>query len=155
MTQHSHDLEFGTAFTPKFDDKGLITAVTVDGETGLVLMVAHMNAEAIDATLSTGIATYWSRSRGKLWVKGETSGTRQIVREIRVDCDQDALVLRVDVEGAGVSCHNGFKSCFYRTLMPHAVKSDPAKPGTSPDQGTLLLDEALERVDPASLYPTG
>lgn len=143
VTQHRHQLEFGTAFTPNFDDKGLVTVVTVDAETGLVLMVAHMNASAIEATLTTGVATYWSRSRGKLWVKGETSGTRQIVREVRVDCDQDALVLTVDVEGAGVSCHNGFKSCFYRTVVP------AGSAGSS-----LILDDALERVDPATLYPS-
>lgn len=136
-------LEFGTALSPKFDDKGLVTAVTIDAQSGTVLMVAHMNDEALKATMSSGVATYWSRSRGKLWVKGETSGTRQIVKEIRIDCDQDALVIAVDVEGAGVSCHNGFTSCFYRT-----VEKDP----TAAYGGKLSTDSHMHRVDPKELY---
>ena len=99
---------------PKFNKDGLIAAVAQDAATGEVLMLAWMNAEALEKTISTGRATYWSRSRGALWVKGETSGHVQQVLEIRVDCDQDAVVLIV--EQSGGACHTGRKSCFYRTV---------------------------------------
>lgn len=113
---HSHDLEEGTAFTPRFDASGLITAVVTDAVDGHLLMVAHMNQEALNLTLSTGIAHYWSRSRQTLWKKGETSGNLQAVVELRTDCDQDALWLRVRVAGDGPTCHTGRRSCFYRTV---------------------------------------
>jgi len=108
------DIERGTAFLPKFDANGLLTAVVTDAGNGRLLMVAHMNREAIDATLATGDATFWSRSRKRLWKKGETSGHVLKVREIRVDCDQDALW--VIAEPAGPACHTGAASCFYRRL---------------------------------------
>lgn len=99
---------------PKFDANGLIAAIAQDAETGEVLMLAWMNAEALAATIETGRATYWSRSRQQLWVKGETSGHTQKVVEIRIDCDQDAVLLRV--QQAGGACHTGRPSCFYRTI---------------------------------------
>ncbi|MCW7076992.1 MAG: phosphoribosyl-AMP cyclohydrolase [Candidatus Syntropharchaeales archaeon] len=97
----------------KYDDNGLITAVAQDHLTGEVLMVAYMNAEALRMTLKTGIVHYWSRSRSKLWKKGESSGHVQTVKEILVDCDGDALLLKVEQKGG--ACHTGYKSCFYRT----------------------------------------
>ena len=105
--------ETGPDFLPKFDHAGLVTAVVTD-RAGALLMVAHMNAEAIAATRATGEATFWSRSRARLWKKGETSGNVMRVAEIRVDCDQDALWLIVDP--AGPACHTGAPSCFYRRL---------------------------------------
>ena len=110
----NQDREQGSAFLPKFDAAGLVTAVVTDQASGAVLMVAHMNREAIDATIATGQATFWSRSRGQLWRKGETSGHVLNVVEIRVDCDQDALW--IIAEPAGPACHTGEPSCFYRVL---------------------------------------
>jgi phosphoribosyl-AMP cyclohydrolase len=102
-------------FRPDFaKGDGLVTAVTVDADSGEVLMVAFMNAEAYDATLATGTVHYWSRSRGDLWKKGETSGNIQRLVELRADCDADALVVRVVQEGP--ACHEGYRSCFYRTV---------------------------------------
>lgn len=99
----------------KFDDRGLVTAVAQDYASGEVLMLALMNREALEQTLERRVACYWSRSRGKLWVKGETSGHLQRVREIRVDCDLDAVVLKV--EQTGGACHTGYRSCFYRSVQ--------------------------------------
>jgi phosphoribosyl-AMP cyclohydrolase len=110
----TQDREQGTAFLPKFDDKGLMTAIAVDRESHEILMVAFMDAEALAKTRETGLAHFHSRSRGKLWLKGETSGHFLKVREIRVDCDQDALVMLVNPEGP--ACHTGARSCFYRRL---------------------------------------
>jgi len=107
-------IEEGTKFSPKFDDKGLITAIAQDSKTGQVLMVAYMNRAALDMTIQTGYATYFSRSRQKLWKKGEESGHLQKVEQILVDCDQDCIILKVSV-GAG-QCHAGYQSCFYRRL---------------------------------------
>ena len=101
-------------FAPRFDGAGLITAVAVDAVSGEVLMLAHMDAEALAKTRETGLAHFHSRSRGRLWMKGESSGHTLRVVEIRVDCDQDAIVLRV--EAAGPACHTGARSCFYRVL---------------------------------------
>lgn len=109
-------LEEGSAFTPRFDGAGLVTAVVTDAGDGAVLMLAHMNAEALALTLETGVAHYWSRSRGEIWKKGETSGNVQHVVEMRTDCDQDAVLLRVNVAGANATCHTGRRSCFYRTV---------------------------------------
>ena len=106
--------ETGKTFMPKFDDKGLLSAVVVHHETREVLMVAFMDAEALEATRASGIAHFHSRSRGKLWKKGETSGHVLDVQEILVDCDQDALVLYC--RPAGPTCHTGAPSCFYRLL---------------------------------------
>lgn len=108
--------EQGTVFMPRYDSAGLVTAVVVDHATGHVLMLAHMDAEAIEATRKTGLAHFHSRSRGRLWMKGETSGHVLRVIEIRVDCDQDALEVRVDP--AGPACHTLAPSCFYRRLAP-------------------------------------
>ncbi len=94
---------------------GLVTAVVQDAESGDVLMVAFMNADAWQRTLETGVATFWSRSREKLWIKGESSGHKLMVKEILTDCDQDAVVLKVEALGPGV-CHEGYRSCFYKTL---------------------------------------
>lgn len=110
-------LEEGDLFTPRFDAAGLITCVTVESGTGAVLMVAHMNEEALRETLRTGIVHYWSRSRGALWRKGDTSGQVQRLASMRTDCDQDALLLSVDVGGDGGCCHTGRQSCFYREVV--------------------------------------
>lgn len=103
-------------FKPKFDAEGLMAAVAVDADNGEVLMTAYMNREALEATRKTQRATFYSRSRKKLWVKGETSGNFLAVEEIRVDCDQDCLVLRVKLPKGGAACHTGERSCFYRKL---------------------------------------
>ena len=110
------DVEKGDTFQPKFDADGLIGAIATDKSSGEVLMFAFMNAEALTATIETGYAHFWSRSRAKLWKKGEESGNLLKVAEIRVDCDQDVLLLVCGVEGQGVACHTGAKSCFYRRL---------------------------------------
>ena len=107
----------GPEFLPKFDADGLATCVTIDAERGDVLMVAHMNAQALEATLATGIVHYFSRSRGALWRKGDTSGQIQTLVEMRIDCDQDALLAFVRVGGDGGACHTGRRSCFYRRVV--------------------------------------
>lgn len=108
------DLENGTLLTPRFDANGLIAAVATHAETGEVLMLAWMNSEALRRTLDSGEAHYWSRSRNELWHKGATSGQVQVVDEIRIDCDQDAVWLKVYPQGDGGACHTGARSCFYR-----------------------------------------
>lgn len=110
------DIEQGSVFRPKFDADGLIGAIVTDHVSGTVLMFAWMNEEALRLSLDTGIAHFWSRSRKRLWRKGEESGNTLAVREARVDCDQDAIWLKVTVNGAGVACHTGALSCFYRAL---------------------------------------
>jgi len=112
-----HDNEEGAVFAPRFDSSGLVTAVVTDARDGQLLMVAHMNADALKLTLDTGIAHYWSRSRKSLWKKGETSGNLQTVVEMRTDCDQDALWLKVTVASDGLTCHTGRRSCFYRKVV--------------------------------------
>jgi phosphoribosyl-AMP cyclohydrolase len=109
-------IEEGALFAPQFSRDGLITCVTIDDRSGEVLMLAHMNAEALQKTLTSGIMHYWSRSRGVLWRKGDTSGQTQKLVELRVDCDQDALLARVSVAGDGGACHTGRRSCFYRRV---------------------------------------
>jgi phosphoribosyl-AMP cyclohydrolase len=138
----STDIEEGLAFTPKFDKDGLLTAVVTDAGTGDVLMVAHMNGDAVAKTVETGEAWYYSRSRKKLWKKGESSGHVQRVVELRVDCDQDALWLKVEQLGPG-ACHTGRKSCFYRAL-PLGKK------------GALKLEfrDADKTFDPGAVYKT-
>ena len=111
-------LEEGLVLTPRFGVDGLVTCVAVDHATGDVLMVAHMNAESLAKTIATGEAWYFSRSRQELWHKGATSGQIQRVVEMRVDCDQDAILLRVEVAGDGGCCHTGRRSCFYRRVAP-------------------------------------
>ena len=121
--------EEGTVFAPRFDRDGLITCVTLDDRDGAVLMLAYMNAESLRLTMETGVAHYWSRSRRALWRKGDTSGQTQAVVEIRTDCDQDALLMRVVPGGDGGACHTGRRSCFYRVVR--------AADGTAP---SLIFD---------------
>ena len=142
MSEQKCNREEGTQFSPKFDEKGLVTAVVTDATDGNLLMVAFMNEEALALTLETGIAHYWSRSRQKIWKKGESSGNLQKIEEIRVDCDQDALWLKVHVQGAGATCHTGHKSCFYRHLeMSNGV-------------ATLEEDDKNLMFDPDEVYKT-
>lgn len=110
------EIEEGDLFMPRFDRDGLVTCVTVDAGDGRVLMVAHMNAQSLARTIETGEAWYWSRSRGELWRKGATSGQTQRVLEMRTDCDQDAVLITVQVGGDGGCCHTGRRACFYRTV---------------------------------------
>lgn len=137
----THDqIEEGRSFAPRFDAAGLVTVVTIEAGSNEVLMVAHMNAEALALTLQTGIAHYWSRSRQALWKKGESSGEMQEVVELRTDCDQDALVLTVRQTGQGAACHTGRKSCFYRRV---SLENGEAR----------LEDTGLPRLfDPAEVY---
>jgi phosphoribosyl-AMP cyclohydrolase len=110
-------IEEGLVFTPKFDADGLIVCITTEVETGDILMVAYMNAESLRLTLETGYAHYWSRSRRALWRKGDTSGQSQRIVEMKVDCDQDAILLGVEAGGDGKACHTGRRSCFYRSIV--------------------------------------
>ncbi len=110
----TEERERGTVFAPKFDSAGLLTAVVVDDASNALLVVAHMNAEALEATLASGKVHFWSRSRGRLWMKGETSGHVLTVEQVLVDCDQDALLIRATP--AGPTCHTGAPSCFYRQI---------------------------------------
>jgi phosphoribosyl-AMP cyclohydrolase len=137
------EIELGATLQPKFGPDGLIPCIATDAATNEVLMFAFMNAESLAQTIKTKKATYWSRSRNKFWVKGEESGNFQLVKEIRVDCDQDVLLLKVENAG-GAACHNGYKSCFYRKLADGASAEDPA---------TLKLEFTAPRVfDPATVY---
>ena len=104
----------------KFDDKGLITAIAQDHETNEILMLAFMNLEALEKTVETGKAHYFSRSRGKLWLKGESSGHVQLVHDMYIDCDADAVLMKIEQLGGG-ACHMGYRSCFYRTLEGDVV----------------------------------
>jgi phosphoribosyl-AMP cyclohydrolase len=132
-------VENGDRLMPKFDRDGLIVAIAVDASKGDVLMVAHMNAEALAKTIATGEAWFWSRSRGKLWRKGEESGNTLTVADLRVDCDQDAILLKVAVGGDGVTCHTGYRSCFYRSIPVGDEPSADLK---------LRLDTAMPKVAP-------
>lgn len=123
-------LEHGPVLMPRFDGNGLVSAVVTHADDGTVLMLAHMNAEALSLTIETGMAHFFSRSRQALWKKGATSGNILQVEEIRVDCDQDALWLKVRVQGDGVTCHTGARSCFYRRIVRRAddvpaLEADP------------------------------
>ena len=122
----------GLVLDPKYDSAGLITAVATDRVSGEVLMLAHMNAEALKATVATGEAHFWSRSRGALWKKGESSGHVLRVADIRIDCDQDAVWLKVKVSGHDATCHTGRRSCFYRLVTVEngaaALTSDGSQP---------------------------
>jgi phosphoribosyl-AMP cyclohydrolase len=119
------DLESGESFTPRFDERGLISCIVADARDGTVLMLAHMNEEALARTIEQRAAWFWSRSRNELWQKGATSGNRFEVVELLVDCDQDALLMKVKVAGQGQACHTGRRSCFYRRA-PLGVKADAA-----------------------------
>jgi len=140
MTNKPADIEEGLTFTPKFDASGLVTVVVTDAKSGDVLMVAHMNEEAIRKTVASGEAWYYSRSRKTLWKKGETSGHTQRVVELRVDCDQDALWLKVEQAGEG-ACHTGRRSCFYRAVPLGRTGSV-----------TLEFRDAEKRFDPEKIY---
>lgn len=129
-------IEEGLDFTPRFDSAGLITAIAQDAGTGQILMAAYMNKEALETTIKTGIATYYSRSRGKLWKKGEESGHIQKVQQILTDCDQDCLILKVSVDHG--QCHTGHQSCFYRALKK--------------DSDTQLEQIAEKVYDPKKVY---
>ena len=118
------EVEHGMSFRPRFDQAGLIPVIVSDARSGEVLMFAWMNAEALAKTLETGVGYFWSRSRAKLWQKGEESGNRLKVLELRIDCDQDALWLRVEVLGNGVACHTGARTCFYRRLPIGGVAAE-------------------------------
>jgi phosphoribosyl-AMP cyclohydrolase len=134
----TNDIEEGLAFQPTFDASGLLTCVATDAGTGEVLMVAHMNAEALRKTIASGEAWYFSRSRQSLWRKGETSGHTQRVVEMRMDCDQDAIWIRVEQSGA--ACHTGRRSCFYRAV-------------TAGEGGTQLSFVDADRLfDPNDVY---
>ena len=134
------EIEEGLTLAPKFDADGLVTCVATDAASGEVLMVAHMNAEALKRTIETGEAHYYSRSRKALWRKGESSGHVQIVREMRIDCDQDAIWLKVEQHGGG-ACHTGRRSCFYRAV--------PLK-----QSGAVALQfrDAAKAFDPGAVY---
>jgi phosphoribosyl-AMP cyclohydrolase len=134
------DIEEGTAFAPKFDKDGLVTCVATDAAGGDLLMVAHMNAEALKRTIETGEAWYFSRSRQKLWKKGESSGHVQRVIEMRVDCDQDAVWIKVEQHGGG-ACHTGRRSCFYRAV-----------PLGKTGAATLEFRDADKAFDPGKVY---
>jgi phosphoribosyl-AMP cyclohydrolase len=121
----AHALERGGVLAPRFDANGLIAAIAQHADTGEILMVAWMNADALGRTLAEGEAVYWSRSRGELWKKGETSGQVQKIVEVRVDCDQDAVLLKVLPQGDGGACHVGFRSCFYRVVEGGALVERP------------------------------
>ena len=125
-------LEESAVFSPRFDASGLVTAVVTDAADGMLLMVAHMNVEALALTVETGVAHYWSRSRKSLWKKGETSGNLQRVVELRTDCDQDAIWLKVKVAGHDATCHTGRRSCFYRTVGLVGGKIALAGDGSEP-----------------------
>ena len=135
-----HALEEGTVLSPRFDANGLVTVVATEADSGAVLMVAHMNAEALQRSIETGEAWYWSRSRRALWKKGESSGHTQRIAEMRVDCDQDAIWIRVEQEGPG-ACHTGRKSCFYRAVPLRQVGNI-----------TLEFRDAAKTFDPAATY---
>ena len=134
------EVEEGGALTPRFDADGLITCVTTDARSSEVLMVAHMNAEALQKTIATGEAWYFSRSRRALWRKGESSGHVQRVVEMRIDCDQDAVWIRVEQQGAG-ACHTGRRSCFYR-VVPIATSGAV----------TLEFRDGERTFDPQAVY---
>jgi phosphoribosyl-AMP cyclohydrolase len=113
---NKESLERGKTLTPNFDANGLIAAIAQHADTGEVLMIGWMNADALELTLEVGEAHYFSRSRQEIWHKGATSGQVQVITELRVDCDQDAILMKVITEGDGGACHTGFRSCFYRVF---------------------------------------
>jgi phosphoribosyl-AMP cyclohydrolase len=135
----TREVEDGSALTPKFDADGLLTCVATDAHSGELLMVAHMNADALQRTITTGDAWYYSRSRKKLWRKGEDSGHIQRVVEMRIDCDQDAVWIKVEQQGPG-ACHTGRRSCFYRVVP------------LGKDGAVTLSFDGDKTFDPKSVY---
>ena len=136
-------VEEGTALAPKFDDEGLIPCVTTDADTGEVLMLGYMNAEALERSIASSEAHYWSRSRQCLWQKGASSGLVQKIVEMRIDDDQDAVWLRVQVAGSGASCHVGYRSCFYRSVPLGNTKQTRLK---------LRFEESEKLFEPTEVY---
>ena len=136
-------VEEGLVLAPKFDNDGLVPCITTDVNSGEVLMLGYMNSEALQQTISTGEAYYWSRSRQCLWHKGATSGLVQEVAEMRIDDDQDAVWLRVRILGSGSSCHVGYRSCFYRTVELGKLMNEPAR---------LTYSEQEKVFDPKTVY---
>ncbi|MFV0338785.1 MAG: phosphoribosyl-AMP cyclohydrolase [Chthoniobacterales bacterium] len=134
-------VEEGNELAPKFDDKGVLPVVTTDFHTGELLMHAYMNREALEKSIETGEAHYWSRSRRQLWHKGATSGLVQHIKDMRIDDDQDCVWLRVEVAGSGASCHVGYRSCFYRSV-PVADRAGDA----------LEFREDSKTFDPKEVY---
>ncbi len=132
------EIEKGLSLQPKFDADGLIPCITTDVHTNQVLMFAFMNREALEHTIETGKVTYFSRSRGKLWVKGESSGQVQHLKELRTDCDQDVILCKAEIGENGASCHNGYRSCFYRKLDTQS--------------GELVFDGGEPLFDPEEVY---
>ena len=136
-------VEEGLVLAPKFDNDGLVPCITTDVNSGEVLMLGYMNSEALQQTISTGEAYYWSRSRQCLWHKGATSGLVQEVVEMRIDDDQDAIWLRVRILGSGSSCHVGYRSCFYRAVELGNSTAEPAR---------LTYSEQEKVFDPKTVY---
>ena len=136
-------VEEGSDLAPRFDEHGLLPVVTTDAESGEVLMLGYMNAEALARTIETGEAHYWSRSRGALWHKGATSGLVQKVADLRIDDDQDAVWMQVRVAGSGASCHVGYRSCFYRSV-PTGARPSP--------ELELRYRESEKTFDPVEVY---
>ena len=136
-------VEEGVDLAPKFDADGLIPCITTDADTGDVLMLGYMSVEALQLTIATGEAHYWSRSRRCLWRKGANSGLVQKVVELRIDDDQDAVWLRVQVAGSGASCHVGYRSCFYRSVELGGLSGEPAR---------LVFTESGKTFDPKAVY---
>ena len=130
-------VEESNELAPKFDNEGLIPVITMDSKTGDILMLGYQNAEALSLSIKTGFAYYWSRSRKCLWKKGDTSGLYQRIDEILIDDDQDAVLMKVCVDGTGASCHVGYKSCFYRVLE---------------DKTKLKFIETEKLFDPEEVY---
>lgn len=141
---NAHAVETTDAFTPKFDSDGLIPAIVQDATSDEVIMFAFMNTLALEKTISTGTAHFWSRSRQKLWLKGETSGETQQIVEMKTDCDQDVVLIRVNVQGRGATCHTGKRACFYRQV-------DIARQS---DENTVSLTDIGGKplFDPAEVY---
>ena len=135
--QDEETVETGTALSPRFDTNGLIVAIATDADSGEMLMVAHMDATALARTIETREAWFYSRSRKRLWKKGEDSGNTLGVEEMRIDCDQDAVLLKVRVAGNAVACHRGYRSCFYRAI-PLGERPTPAL--------ALIFDHAMRRA---------
>ena len=144
--EDKNEREEGTVFAPKFDAHGLLPVVVTDATTGEVLMLAFMNPEALSLSIETGEAHYWSRSRNKLWRKGETSGNGQRIVEMRTDCDQDTIWLKVQMTGIDASCHTGRKSCFYRAVPIGQI------PGAAL---SLTWVDAERHFDPEAVYSPG
>ena len=138
------EVEEGTSFAPKFDEKGLIPVITVEDSTSEILMHGYSNKEALLKTIETNQAHYWSRSRKKIWKKGETSGLNQVIKKILIDDDQDCLIFRVELGGMAASCHVGYKSCFYRSI--------PLGKIDQVEKVEMKFEEKEKKFDPEKVY---